>query len=115
MKKQVVRMLIVTITVYIICITPFRLLNLFDIYMYYLPPNITWVLVNTARIMMYTNSAVNPIIYNIMSDRYRHAFRETFLCCIPNYMNVNGEASTDRKSKYTNNASTRFEYERSTR
>ncbi|XP_072174012.1 neuromedin-U receptor 2-like [Diadema setosum] len=115
MKKQVVRMLIVTITVYIICITPFRLLNLFDIYQYMLPANITWVLVNTARIMMYTNSAVNPIIYNIMSDRYRHAFRDTFLCCIPGYMNVNGEASSDRKSKYTNNASTRFEYERSTR
>ena len=115
MKKQVVRMLIVTITVYIICITPFRLLNLFDIYKHNLPPDITWILVNTARIMMYTNSAVNPIIYNIMSDRYRHAFRETFLCCIPSYVNVNGEASSDRKSKYTNNASTRFEYERSTR
>ena len=115
MKKQVVRMLIVTITVYIICITPFRLLNLFDIFQHSLPPDITWVLVNTARIMMYTNSAVNPIIYNIMSDRYRHAFRQTFLCCIPSYVNVNGEASSDRKSKYTNNASTRFEYERSTR
>ena len=105
MKTQVVRMLIVTITVYVICITPFRMLNIFDIFHYFnnIALDSLWVMVNTARIMMYCNSAVNPVIYNIMSDRYRLAFRETFLCCLPALPTMNhiNEVSTARKTKYT--------------
>ncbi len=101
MKTQVVRMLIVTITVYVICITPFRILNIFDICGFPIPLDSIWALVNTARIMMYCNSAVNPIIYNIMSDRYRQAFRETFLCCLPVIQEMHNEVSTARKTKYT--------------
>ena len=82
-KKQVVRMLIVTIVVYIICITPFRILNLFNIYEHSLPPNLIWVMVNISRIMIYTNSAVNPFIYNVMSERYRRAFKDLFVMCWP--------------------------------
>ncbi|XP_038078839.1 D(2) dopamine receptor-like [Patiria miniata] len=82
-KKQVVRMLIVTIVVYIICITPFRILNLFNIYDHELPPNLVWIFVNISRIMIYTNSAVNPFIYNIMSERYRRAFKDIFIWCWP--------------------------------
>ncbi|XP_022109960.1 D(2) dopamine receptor-like isoform X2 [Acanthaster planci] len=83
LKKQVVRMLIVTIVVYIICITPFRILNLINIYDHVLPPNLIWIFVNIARIMIYTNSAVNPFIYNIMSERYRKAFKDIFIFCWP--------------------------------
>lgn len=101
MKTQVIRMLIVTITVYVICITPFRILNIFDIFGFAMPPDSIWALVNTARIMMYCNSAVNPVIYNIMSDRYRQAFRETFLCCLPAIQEMHNEVSTARKTKYT--------------
>ena len=82
-KKQVVRMLIVTIVVYVICITPFRFLNLFNIYDHSLPPNLIWVMVNISRIMVYTNSAVNPFIYNVMSARYRRAFKDIFILCWP--------------------------------
>ncbi|XP_072019747.1 neuropeptides capa receptor-like [Amphiura filiformis] len=82
-KKQVVRMLIVTIALYAICITPFRVLNLFDIFGYNIPPKFIWILVNISRIMMYINSATNPFIYNVMSDKCRRAFRECFCFCIP--------------------------------
>nr|XP_006819787.1 PREDICTED: growth hormone secretagogue receptor type 1-like [Saccoglossus kowalevskii] len=78
MKQQVVRMLMVTIAVFIICITPLRVLNLLSIWDYRIPENLVWGLVNMARIMQYTNSAVNPIIYNIMSDKYRQSFKEAF-------------------------------------
>ncbi|XP_071788969.1 neuromedin-U receptor 2-like [Asterias amurensis] len=103
MKKQVVRMLIVTITLFVICMTPFRILNLFSIYEFSLPPNSQWVLVNVGRIMLYTNCSVNPIIYNIMSDRYRQAFHDTFLCCLPKRGEANHEQSScNRKTtKYT--------------
>ena len=82
-KKQVVRMLIVTIALYAICITPFRVLNLFDIFGCQIPPKYVWIIVNISRIMMYINSATNPFIYNVMSDKCRRAFRECFCFCIP--------------------------------
>ncbi|XP_070545935.1 growth hormone secretagogue receptor type 1-like isoform X2 [Ptychodera flava] len=78
MKQQVIRMLMVTIATYIICITPFRVLNLLNIWSYKIPPNMKWALVNMARILQYTNAAVNPIIYNIMSDKYRQSFKQAF-------------------------------------
>lgn len=98
MKKQVVRMLIVTITVYVICITPFRILNLCDILGLTIPPTYIWAIVNIGRIMTYTNSAINPIIYNIMSDRYRFAFRETFFFCFAGYTPVNVEMSSKSRN-----------------
>lgn len=98
MKKQVVRMLIVTITVYVICITPFRILNLCDILGVLIPPSYVWAIVNVGRIMQYTNSAINPIIYNIMSDRYRFAFRETFFFCFAGYTPVNMEMSSKSRN-----------------
>lgn len=98
MKKQVVRMLIVTITVYVICITPFRILNLCDILGMKISPDYMWAIVNIGRIMTYTNSAINPIIYNIMSDRYRFAFRETFFFCFAGYTPVNVEMSSKSRN-----------------
>ena len=82
-KKQVVRMLIVTIALYAVCITPFRVLNLFDIFGASINPKFIWAIVNTSRIMMYINSTTNPFIYNVMSDKCRRAFQETLFCFIP--------------------------------
>ncbi len=76
-KITVIRMLIVTIIVYVICISPFRVINLLDIFGHHLPINAI-VLVHVTRMMMYTNSAVNPILYNIISNSFSKAFRQTF-------------------------------------
>lgn len=35
-----------------------------------------------AGLLLYVSSTVNPILYNLMSKRYRQAFRETLCCCI---------------------------------
>ncbi|XP_077996671.1 orexin receptor type 2-like, partial [Glandiceps talaboti] len=94
MKKQVIRMLMVTILVYVICVTPFRVLNLLSIWQYNIPHNIIWDLVNMGRILQYTNSAINPIIYNIMSEKYRQSFKQAFgficMCCRRSTMQKKG-------------------------
>lgn len=78
-KITVIRMLIITIVVYIICISPFRVINLSDIFGQQLPIN-AYVYMHISRMMMYTNSAVNPILYNIISNSFSKAFRQTFCC-----------------------------------
>lgn len=36
------------------------------------------------RLMIYTNSAINPVLYNVMSVKFRRAFhRLLLLCCCP--------------------------------
>ncbi|XP_077985379.1 QRFP-like peptide receptor [Glandiceps talaboti] len=76
-KRQVVRMLIVTTLLYLVCVTPFRFLTLLQtVQNIEISPAPFSTLVHTSRIMMYINSAINPVIYNVFVERYRRAFRE---------------------------------------
>ena len=39
-----------------------------------------YLLLYFCRVMFYINSAINPILYNIMSSRFREGFRKVFHC-----------------------------------
>ncbi|XP_077985854.1 allatostatin-A receptor-like [Glandiceps talaboti] len=82
-KKQLIRMLVVTTAVFIICIAPYRILALCTFYNVYIHEIIRYYLLNIFRTLTYINSAANPIIYNALSDRYRQAFKTTLLACLP--------------------------------
>ncbi|XP_017865914.1 PREDICTED: growth hormone secretagogue receptor type 1 isoform X2 [Drosophila arizonae] len=78
-RKQVVLMLGAVVISFFICLLPFRLLTL-------------WIILSTdqalhdmglvryysllyfCRIMLYLNSAMNPILYNLMSTKFRKGF-----------------------------------------
>jgi hypothetical protein len=80
-RKQVVAMLATVIVVFFVCLLPMRVFTFWyiafatthDIY-----ENmgieafhgILWF----CRVMLYLNSAVNPILYNVMSSKFRDAF-----------------------------------------
>ena len=32
--------------------------------------------------MFYINSAINPILYNVMSSKFRDGFKRVFSCCV---------------------------------
>ncbi|CAG9782543.1 unnamed protein product [Diatraea saccharalis] len=49
-------------------------------------------LFNVAGALYYVSATVNPILYNVMSGRYRVAFRETLLCKRSNHRNSTGIA-----------------------
>ncbi|KAH1012198.1 hypothetical protein HUJ05_011394 [Dendroctonus ponderosae] len=76
-RKQVMLMLATVVTAFFICLSPFRALTLWIIFS---PPGSNFRLDNYykilyfSRIMFFINSAVNPILYNIMSSKFRGGF-----------------------------------------
>lgn len=83
-RRQVVIILISVIVLFFVCLLPVRILTVWKVYTPtaniealglegYL--NLIWFV----RIMMYINSAGNPIIYNMVSTKFRTAF----VRCLP--------------------------------
>lgn len=62
---------------FFVCLLPFRLLTLIED-SEGISPEIYIMLVNFCRIMVYLNSAVNPILYNLMSSKFRNGFLRLF-------------------------------------
>ncbi|KAI1303099.1 Thyrotropin-releasing hormone receptor [Halotydeus destructor] len=84
-RRQVVLMLAAVVACFFICLLPFRLLTIWLIFS--TPDQISslgmeayYTLLYACRIMLYLNSAVNPILYNLISSKFRDAFM-TVLCC----------------------------------
>ncbi|XP_077985381.1 kappa-type opioid receptor-like [Glandiceps talaboti] len=77
-KRQLIRMLGVTVTVYLICVGSFRVFGLMMVFDNTYSSHT--VVLNVTRVLLYINAAINPIIYNMFSRTYRAAFRRV-LCC----------------------------------
>lgn len=94
-RKQVVLMLGTVVLCFFLCLLPFRALTLWIIIA---PPKMIvslgiegyYSLLYICRVMLYLNSAINPILYNLMSTKFREAFLK--LC---------GLGLTRRKKKKT--------------
>ena len=78
-RKQVVLMLGTVVLCFFICLLPFRALTFWII----VAPRQTIValgwegyycLIYFCRVMLYLNSAINPILYNLMSTKFRDGF-----------------------------------------
>lgn len=81
-KKKIVRMLVAIVITFFISWAPFHAQRLVFIYgrnwsHYY---KINEILFTIAGVFYYLSCTINPIIYNVMSHRYRAAFRRTFCC-----------------------------------
>ncbi len=79
-RKQVVAMLVTVVVAFFLCLLPFRVFTLWII----LAPNELLVdikkdkfyqILLSCRIMLYVNSAVNPMLYNLMSSKFRQGFK----------------------------------------
>ncbi|XP_063538137.1 neuropeptides capa receptor-like [Cydia strobilella] len=90
-RKTIIRMLAAVVVAFFVCWAPFHFQRLFYIYGRATPhfSTINEYLFFVAGGLYYVSATVNPILYNLMSHRYRIAFKET-LCF--------GRAR--RKSKY---------------
>uniref|UniRef100_A0A671P5M3 Thyrotropin-releasing hormone receptor n=1 Tax=Sinocyclocheilus anshuiensis TaxID=1608454 RepID=A0A671P5M3_9TELE len=77
-RKQVTKMLAVVVVLFALLWMPYRTLVVVNSFMD--PPYLnTWFLL-FCRMCIYTNSAVNPIIYNAMSQKFRAAFKRLCVC-----------------------------------
>ncbi|XP_033149511.1 neuropeptides capa receptor isoform X2 [Drosophila busckii] len=114
-KKAVIRMLAAVVITFFVCWFPFHFQRLWFLYAKtqdtYQDVN-EW-LFSIAGFAYYVSCTINPIVYNVMSHRYRVAFKE-ILCGkkIGAYYNNNGFArdhSSFRETSYANdNGQTRF-------
>ena len=82
-RKQVVYMLIFIIVLFFVTLFPIRVVTMWLIFT---PPEHVYKigleghlnLISLARILMYINSAGNPIIYSLTSTKFKLAFRRLF-------------------------------------
>lgn len=83
-RRAVIKMLVVVVITFFICWSPFHIQHVLSPYLTQVVDIETAIILNTVLFMTsgifyYTSCTINPIIYNVMSNRYRTAFRET-LC-----------------------------------
>lgn len=78
-RRQVVFMLLTVVVSFFICLSPYRLLIFYIViapakHIAAIDSDTFFGLLNFCRIMFYLNSAGNPILYNLMSSKFRRGF-----------------------------------------
>lgn len=114
-RRQVLLMLGTVVLSFFICLIPFRAFTLWIIFapeesVHKLGAERYYVLLYLCRIMVYLNSMANPILYNLMSSK----FRDGFLICSKNRKRFrrvrNGTLSTTCRSSTCRDESYRICY-----
>ncbi|KAG7478345.1 hypothetical protein MATL_G00079470 [Megalops atlanticus] len=77
-RKQVTKMLAVVVVLFALLWMPYRTLVVVNSLMD--PPYLNVWFLLFCRMCIYTNSAINPIVYNLMSQKFRAAFRKLCRC-----------------------------------
>ncbi|XP_071807929.1 orexin receptor type 2-like [Asterias amurensis] len=99
-RRKVARMLIVVVVIFAVCYLPIRVLNVLSAFGAFSKANVDMMAHSAnlgvayliAHMMAFINSAINPLIYNFMSAKFRQAFKMTFNCC---------GSDSKRHSRYT--------------
>lgn len=104
-RKQVILMLGTVVLCFFLCLMPYRALTLWIIItpaeLYEeLTPEKWYNILYFSRVMLYLNSAINPILYNLMSSKFRIGFCKVCICY------KNSEDSNRRTTRTTTNGST---------
>ncbi|XP_062445234.1 thyrotropin-releasing hormone receptor-like [Rhea pennata] len=77
-RKQVTKMLAVIVVLFALLWMPYRTLVVVNSFVD--PPYLNIWFLLFCRMCIYLNSAINPIIYNLMSRKFRAAFRKIWRC-----------------------------------
>ncbi|XP_067091095.1 thyrotropin releasing hormone receptor 2 [Osmerus mordax] len=77
-RKQVTKMLAVVVILFALLWMPYRTLVLINSFVA-TPYLDAWFLL-FCRTCIYANSAINPVVYNLMSQKFRSAFRGLYRC-----------------------------------
>ncbi|XP_006881805.1 PREDICTED: thyrotropin-releasing hormone receptor-like [Elephantulus edwardii] len=77
-RKQVTKMLAVVVVLFALLWLPYRTLVVVNSFLS--PPYLNLGFLLFCRLCIYLNSAINPIIYTLMSQRFREAFHGLFQC-----------------------------------
>lgn len=108
-RKQVVLMLGTVVVAFFICLLPFRALTLWIIVVpaesiMNIGLHNYYNLLYFSRIMFHINSAINPILYNVMSSKFRGGFLK--LCGVRVFRKGLRKLETSRKSTHSSSTHT---------
>ena len=78
-RKQVILMLLTVVFSFFICLAPFKILTFYIVLapekqVETIDKDVFYNILYFSRNMFYLNSAINPILYNLMSSRFRLGF-----------------------------------------
>ncbi|XP_071953018.1 neuromedin-U receptor 2-like [Antedon mediterranea] len=79
-KARMIKILMTIVVIYAFCMAPYRLLNLFQHFLDLKLPSNFWIIYYINRILASLNSSVNPIVYGLISKKFRHAIKNI---CFP--------------------------------
>ena len=83
--KQTTIMLFVMMIIFFICILPYRIFAIWAVYadqedFQKLGIEKYYIILTLVRVMFYLNSAINPILYHILSIKFQTAFKRSMNC-----------------------------------
>ncbi|XP_074033554.1 neuromedin-U receptor 2-like [Leptinotarsa decemlineata] len=103
-QKRVVNMLIAVVVAFFICWAPFHTQRLLAVYLSTASEEIQQMffdfylyLMYTSGVLYFVSTCVNPVLYHIMSNKFRKAFKNTFLEVCGCKKNPRGDYSSVRK------------------
>ncbi|XP_015598583.1 orexin receptor type 2 isoform X2 [Cephus cinctus] len=98
-RKKAAKMLVAVVVMFAVCYIPVHVISVLR-HTIGLPSNTLTITASLlAHWLCYANSAVNPLIYNFMSGKFRQEFRRAFLECVPANDVIPGRRGT-RPSSY---------------
>ncbi|KAL5010739.1 hypothetical protein ScPMuIL_013044 [Solemya velum] len=84
-RKAVLKMLVAVVVAFFACWAPFHSQRLMTIYIKDWTEELLKIqtyLFYISGTLYFVSSTVNPILYNVMSRKYRRAFKRTLCCCL---------------------------------
>ncbi|VVD00051.1 unnamed protein product, partial [Leptidea sinapis] len=81
-RRKAAKMLVAVVIMFAVCYFPVHLLSVLRYLLDMEQTDVITFLALISHVMIYANSAINPLIYNFMSGKYRREFRRAF-CCAP--------------------------------
>lgn len=115
-RKQVILMLGTVVLCFFLCLMPYRIIAMWIIIspseiFEKISPETWYNVLYFSRIMLYINSAINPILYNLMSSKFRVGFCKVCIC-----YKGSSERIQDRRAKraVTNGSTTSSSLTRTT-
>ncbi|XP_060833731.1 orexin receptor type 2-like [Rhopalosiphum padi] len=79
-RRKAAKMLVAVVVMFALCFFLVHLMNLLRFTVGIQQSQTTALVSNLSHWLCYANSAVNPLIYNFMSGKYRNEFKRLFLC-----------------------------------
>ncbi|XP_021345370.1 orexin receptor type 2-like isoform X2 [Mizuhopecten yessoensis] len=106
-RKRTAKMLIMVVVLFFVCYLPVYLLNIlrYAQALHGVPDLAISVITLTSRFLCYFNSAINPVIYNFMSEKFKKEFRVVCWCCLQlNYTRNQRSVNASRAHNHSSEA-----------